>query len=775
MLWETAHSHDHDRFAPSCSNICLALPRYHIIKKNGQPPTVEDCSRDIDDHLRRKEPDVAVVPECPGTIGKDDAMIAHLSQYTRNFYRATWVLTALDAGFLSAMHVRPLFLRDFLQFVFFIMYLFYADAADEKVRKFRAVATVDIMRASWNKSLNPYLRMITFADRGFLRIRHDIKIPRPIPASPSHFTGSGVPLRDIPGRLFFAGSREELKHATCLVLDFPGGGFVSMPPKCHEDYLSIWARQTRVPIVSIDYGKAPEFPYPYALEECFDAYRAIADSNGSVVGLEGWYITDKSGRMQERKDPIKIIVVGDSAGGNFAAGCVLKCLESKIRVPPPAGVILIYPCLDFDMECWMPRDQMRLFRAESKKDMSMVSLIELHSSTHAKAPLAVPAAPRSINVLKNEVDRRESWYRIFSTHTDDPGPPIPSALSMTSRMSYFTDRLISPELLRGMALLYLGSSPAPINIEKDYYLSPVKAPDEILARFPRSFLICGEKDPLVDDMVIFAGRLRQAKVKARREWERLRERREKDHESANNGEEGVTFSTKSKSAKPSVHFDQDAEESNGSSPTDSTELPTCNEDEMNHHVFHRDPDSMVRVKILEGMSHAILQMCAVLPEAKQTVSLLSDWALELFEDDETAHQVGVAPGDEVQSLTDYLTLGMSENRGKGVPRATPSKPIPINGDHSPFLRNGGLSSSSSSYGSPPPRSVFGALAATTSEELLERSSLKVNPSGATIVGSRTSSPRMPRSKLSKSNESEKVTEQNFLERRNRALADNYDI
>jgi hypothetical protein len=58
------------------------------------------------------------------------------NQYTRNFYRATWVLTALDAGFLTAMKVRPAFLKDFLSLAFSIFYLFFSESADEKVRIF---------------------------------------------------------------------------------------------------------------------------------------------------------------------------------------------------------------------------------------------------------------------------------------------------------------------------------------------------------------------------------------------------------------------------------------------------------------------------------------------------------------------------------------------------------------------------------------------------------------------------------------------------------------
>ena len=34
--------------------------------------------------------------------------------YSRAFYRSTWVVTALDAGFATAMNVKPLWLRDIL-------------------------------------------------------------------------------------------------------------------------------------------------------------------------------------------------------------------------------------------------------------------------------------------------------------------------------------------------------------------------------------------------------------------------------------------------------------------------------------------------------------------------------------------------------------------------------------------------------------------------------------------------------------------------------------
>jgi hypothetical protein len=44
-------------------------------------------------------------------------------------------------------------------------------------------------------------------------------------------------------------------------------------------------------------------------------------------------------------------------------------------------------------------------------------------------------------------------------------------------------------------------------------------------------------------------------------------------------------------------------------------------------------DNGVFVKILEGFSHAFFNMVAMLPEARQAIRLTSDWYLDLFSDE----------------------------------------------------------------------------------------------------------------------------------------------
>lgn len=133
-----------------------------------------------------------------------------------------------------------------------------------------------MMRISWEKASTPILRAVTFLDRGFLSIRKDIEIPRLSPST-SSFNGE---LGDIKARLYFSGNEEQLKKSSEILFHIPGGGFVTMNPRCHDDYVSKWAKLTGIPIVSIDYGKAPEYPYPWALEECYDAYKSLVETNG---------------------------------------------------------------------------------------------------------------------------------------------------------------------------------------------------------------------------------------------------------------------------------------------------------------------------------------------------------------------------------------------------------------------------------------------------------------------------------------------------------------
>ncbi|KAJ5565580.1 hypothetical protein N7535_007218 [Penicillium sp. DV-2018c] len=450
--------------------------------------------------------------------------------YSRSFFRATWITTGLDAGFWTAMNIKPKWLRDIASLVFTVYYLIAAEQADEKVRRVRATLTLEHLRVSWNKATSPYLwtlakllrpRMTRFPARA-------LRIPRP---------KQSVHSEPVNAWLYFDGSLAELREQRLVVLDVPGGGFVAMSPRNSEDKLLSWAGQLKVPILSIDYKKAPEYAYPYALHECYDVYHSIIATNGRCMGL--------SGTTRPR-----ILVTGESAGGNLAVGMTLMILQSAMSqgwrgddvLPPPDGLVLGYPALNMKVESWMSDEQMSLIQDKSsrqtnrsvlqrKQDQyrkltpytspghSVEDLTAISSPPETKNDKETNVATETARTLKKKLEKSKD-VAPKATQAQDQVQPIKTRLAVSSMITYVHDRILTPEMTRAMIILYIGPHQRP-DFNTDYFLSPVLAPDALLARFPKTYIMTGERDPLVDDTVIFAGRLRQAKLHQFRERQDL--------------------------------------------------------------------------------------------------------------------------------------------------------------------------------------------------------------------------------------------------------------
>lgn len=109
-----------------------------------------------------------------------------------------------------------------------------------------------------------------------------------------------------------------------LMLHCHGGGFVAQSSKSHEIYLRQWAKDLRFPILSIDYSLFPEACFPQALNEIFFAYCWVLN-NCEKLGFTGE----------------KIVVCGDSAGGNLVTALTLKLIMNNIRLPD--SIVVAYP------------------------------------------------------------------------------------------------------------------------------------------------------------------------------------------------------------------------------------------------------------------------------------------------------------------------------------------------------------------------------------------------------------------------------------------------
>jgi acetyl esterase len=107
---------------------------------------------------------------------------------------------------------------------------------------------------------------------------------------------------------------------------FHGGGWVIGNLETHDVVCRKLAHEGEMMVISVDYRLAPEHRFPAAVDDAITATKWIA-ANAERLAI----------------DPARLVVGGDSAGGNLAAVVSLAAREDGPRL---AGQLLIYPSTD---------------------------------------------------------------------------------------------------------------------------------------------------------------------------------------------------------------------------------------------------------------------------------------------------------------------------------------------------------------------------------------------------------------------------------------------
>ncbi|UQY33963.1 alpha/beta hydrolase [Pseudomonas fulva] len=105
-----------------------------------------------------------------------------------------------------------------------------------------------------------------------------------------------------------------------------GGGWAFGCLDSHDWFAFAMARRVPVAIVAVDYRLAPEHPFPAALDDTLTAWHAL-----------------RAGRVGSGLSREKLVVGGDSAGGNLAAGLCIALRDAN--GPQPLLQALVYPVL----------------------------------------------------------------------------------------------------------------------------------------------------------------------------------------------------------------------------------------------------------------------------------------------------------------------------------------------------------------------------------------------------------------------------------------------
>ena len=117
------------------------------------------------------------------------------------------------------------------------------------------------------------------------------------------------------------------KNRKTIMFHIHGGGFVAMTPSSHENYLRKWSNELEIPIFSIYYRLSPEFPFPKALDDCFQSYLWLINYGEEFFKMK---IND-------------IILSGDSAGGNLCISLCYLLILKKVKLPKV--IFIFYPAL----------------------------------------------------------------------------------------------------------------------------------------------------------------------------------------------------------------------------------------------------------------------------------------------------------------------------------------------------------------------------------------------------------------------------------------------
>ncbi len=117
------------------------------------------------------------------------------------------------------------------------------------------------------------------------------------------------------------------EHGAGAFLYFHGGGYAIGSPASHRHLVGALAVASRTRAFAPDYRRAPEHPFPAAVDDALAAYRGLLDT-----GIA----------------PRSIVLGGDSAGGGLTVAALLAIRDSGLALP--AAGVCISPWTDLANE-----------------------------------------------------------------------------------------------------------------------------------------------------------------------------------------------------------------------------------------------------------------------------------------------------------------------------------------------------------------------------------------------------------------------------------------
>lgn len=170
-----------------------------------------------------------------------------------------------------------------------------------------------------------------------------------LPAEVQDLTIKAGPTGEVSLRIVLPGVKTNLP----AVMYFHGGGWVLGDKETHDRLIREIANGAQAAVVFVDYERSPEAKYPVAIEQAYAATKWVAEQ-GASIGI----------------DPSRIVLAGDSVGGNMVAAVTL--LAKERGGPKIDFQVLFYPVTDANFNTqsyqqyadgreWLSREAMKWF------------------------------------------------------------------------------------------------------------------------------------------------------------------------------------------------------------------------------------------------------------------------------------------------------------------------------------------------------------------------------------------------------------------------------
>lgn len=267
-----------------------------------------------------------------------------------------------------------------------------------------------------------------------------------------------------------------------IFIFYHGGGFVVGRTNWYHDSLNQLSLRLNALVISVDYRLSPEHPYPKPTEDCYAVTKYVLESASEFGNTD------------------KVIIGGDSAGGNAVAVISLRLKKEKIKLPRLQ--VLIYP--------WI---QMYNFRtASSKKYYSeFLERFALWYLGFTDSKLLDELAPllttNEVSTLIKDIKLKD---KIISSVDSNLVPE-----KYKKNYDYYDNYNVKNQFPETSDHPILKNSDISEKLKLLFTpeISPNIADIEELEGLPEAYFILTEHDMNKDSCFIFAERLREAKNK----------------------------------------------------------------------------------------------------------------------------------------------------------------------------------------------------------------------------------------------------------------------